>query len=313
MENHTARHFVLQLGSLASLYLSLSFLLVLIFGIINLMFPDAANGYWEVESAHQNVRIGIAMVIVFFPTYLILTRVVNKLRRTETTGAYLSLTKWLVYLSLLVGGGVLLGDLVAVIMTFLEGDLTQRFLFKAAAVFVVIGAAFHYYILDARGYWLKHEDKSIRFAIGATLIVLASLAYGIASIETPSEVREQKLDMTQVNDLQQIQWRIQDYYLTKQKLPESLDELGEPATPQAPEGRAAYQYNVTDDGFELCATFAEPSNPDEFMGGVMAVAEKGLIRNPDNWQHGAGEVCFERVINKDNGNTITPPGQEMKQ
>ncbi|MEN9922388.1 MAG: hypothetical protein RL097_665, partial [Candidatus Parcubacteria bacterium] len=39
MENHTAKHFVLQLGSLASLYLSLSFLLVLLFGVINLIFP----------------------------------------------------------------------------------------------------------------------------------------------------------------------------------------------------------------------------------------------------------------------------------
>ena len=43
MENHTAKHFVLQLGSLVSLYLSLSFLIVLIFGVINKMFPDAAD------------------------------------------------------------------------------------------------------------------------------------------------------------------------------------------------------------------------------------------------------------------------------
>ncbi len=188
MENHTARHFVLQLGSLASLYLSLSFLLVLIFGVINLAFPDATNGYWEIESAHQGVRIGFAMVIVFFPTYLILTRTVNKLRRTETSGAYLSLTKWLVYLSLLVGGGVLLGDLVTVIMTFLEGEITQRFILKAAAVFVVIGAAFHYYILDARGFWLKNEAKSVQFAYGAIAVVIASLAYGFTSIEAPTEV-----------------------------------------------------------------------------------------------------------------------------
>ncbi|MBP9842865.1 MAG: hypothetical protein KBC62_02560 [Candidatus Pacebacteria bacterium] len=306
MENHTARHFVLQLGSLASLYLSLSFLLVLIFGVINLAFPDATNGYWEIESAHQGVRIGFAMVIVFFPTYLILTRTVNKLRRTETSGAYLSLTKWLVYLSLLVGGGVLLGDLVTVIMTFLEGEITQRFILKAAAVFVVIGAAFHYYILDARGFWLKNEAKSVQFAYGAIAVVIASLAYGFTSIEAPTEVREQKLDATQVSDLQQIQWRVQDYYLTNQKLPENLGTLGEPAAPTAPEGRADYKYNVTNEGFELCATFAQPSNPDEFMGGTMPISEKGFIKNPDNWQHGAGETCFSRIINKDNGNNIIP-------
>lgn len=297
MENHTARHFVLQLGSLASLYLSLSFLLVLVFGIINLMFPDAANGYWETESAHQAVRIGFAMVVVFFPTYLILTRTVNRLRRTEVSGAYLSLTKWLVYLSLLVGGGVLLGDLVAVVMTFLEGELTERFLLKALAVFIVIGAAFYYYILDARGYWLTNEKKSVNFGIGTIVIVLAALGYGLASIEAPSSVREQKLDAQQISDLQQIQWRIQDYYLINQKLPEDLRDLGEPAVPQAPEGREAYRYEATAEGFELCATFSAESGPNEWMGG-MAIMEKSLIRNPDNWQHGAGEACFERVINQ---------------
>lgn len=297
MENHTAKHFVLQLGSLVTLYLSLSFLLVLLFGIVNIMFPDAVDGYWQVAGAHSSVRLGIAMVIVFFPTYLALTRAVNKLRRQETGGAYLSLTKWLVYLSLLVAGLVLLGDLVAVIMAFLEGELTQRFLLKALAVFVVIGSAFHYYVLDARGYWLKNEQKSIRFAIGTLLVVFASLAYGFANIETPTEVREQKLDATQVSDLQQIQYRIQDYYVTNNQMPESLEALGEPAVPQAPENRPAYRYTVTSEGFELCATFKEASSPDEWIG-TMAIMEKSLIRNPDNWQHGTGEVCFERVINK---------------
>lgn len=304
MEHHTAKHFVLQLGSLISLYLSLSFLLVLIFGIINIIFPNTADGYWAIEDARSSVRIGIAMVVVFFPTYIILTRIVNKLRRTEKNAAYLTLTKWLVYLSLLVGGGVLLGDLVAVIMTFLEGDLTQRFLLKAFAVFLVIGSAFHYYILDARGYWIKHEAKSVQFGIGAVAVVLVALAYGVTNIETPEAVREQKVDQLQLTDLQQMQYRIQDYAVSNNgTLPETLEALGEPKVAQAPVGRAAYRYNVTNDGFELCATFAQPSNPEEFFVST-PVMEKSLIRNPDNWQHGTGEMCFERVINKEVGNSL---------
>ena len=126
MEHNTAKHFVLQLGSLVSLYLSLTFLLVLLFGAINIIFPDAADYVWEVESAQSQIRIGIAMVIVFFPTYLLITRIVNQARRKEQNGAYLGLTKWLIYLSLLVGGLVLLIDLVVVIMTFLEGEISER-------------------------------------------------------------------------------------------------------------------------------------------------------------------------------------------
>ena len=105
MENHTAKHFVLQLGSLITLYLSIAFLLVLLFNIINLAYPDAADAYWQIESYSDAVRIGIAMLIVFFPAYLILTRQVNQIRRRESSdGSYLGFTKWLVYLSLLVAG-----------------------------------------------------------------------------------------------------------------------------------------------------------------------------------------------------------------
>ncbi len=315
MENHTAKHFVLQLGSLVSLYLSLGFLLSLLFSIINIVFPDAIDDYWTIESNHDMVRISIAMLVVFFPTYLYLTRTVNKIRRTETEGVYLSLTKWLVFLSLLVGGGVLLGDLVAVIMAFLEGEITQRFILKAFAVLVVVGAAFHYYLLDTKGYWTKNESKSVMFGIGALLVVLASIGYGFAHIETPAGVREQKLDAQQVTDLQQLQWRIQDYTATNSKLPETLEALGDGALPKAPEDRTAYTYAVTEEGFELCATFAQPSTENEnyMYQSSIVVGEKMMIKNPDNWQHGAGEVCFKRIVNKEGTEPILPPGQMMKQ
>ncbi len=301
MENHTAKHFVLQLGSLVSLYLSLGFLLTLLFSIINIMFPDAIDNYWAIESAHSSVRIGIAMVLVFFPTYLLLTRTVNKMRRSEAGGAYLVLTKWLVYLSLLIGGGVLLGDLVAVIMTFLEGEITQRFILKALAVFVVVGAAFYYYILDAKGFWLKNEQKSILFAFGAIVVVLISLGFGFKNIETPSEVRERKLDAQQITDLQQLQWRIQDHAVVNSAVPASLDQLSNGAVTAAPEDRPAYRYNVTAEGFELCATFAQPSSDSEnFMYQTSVVPEaKMMVKNPDNWQHEAGEVCFKRIVTQD--------------
>jgi Domain of unknown function (DUF5671) len=300
MENHTAKNFALQLGSLASLYISLSFLIVLIFGIINILYPDAASDYWMVEQAHSSVRLGIAMVIVFFPTYLVLTRMVNSARRSENNGVYLALTKWLIYLSLLVGGAVLLGDLVAVIMSFLEGELTQRFILKAGALFIIVGVAFYYYILDARGHWLTDERKSIMFAIAATLVVAASVGYGFTHIDTPSAVREQKLDATQVTDLQQLQWRIQDHAVVNGTLPGSLEELSNGTIPTAPEERPDYEYKVTADGFELCATFAQASTDSEnymYQGSVM-IDEKMMIKNPDNWQHEAGAGCFKRIINQ---------------
>jgi len=304
MENHTAKHFALQLGSLISLYLSLSFLIALVFGIITILYPDPANGSYEVVSAESTVRLGIAMVIVFFPAYLILTRTVNKLRRTDT-GAYIGITKWLIYLSLLAGGLALLGDLVAVVMNFLDGELTLRFVLEAATVFIVVGAAFYYYFLDAKGYWMQHESRSVQFGAATVVVVLVAIVTGFMHIQMPTAVREQKLDTQAVSDLQTIQWRVQDYYATNKKLPDTLDALGTPALPTAPAGRGAYTYKVTSDGFSLCATFAQESKATDYVGSA-PVMEKGLIRNGDNWQHGTGEVCFNRILNPiDNGGTAT--------
>jgi type II secretory pathway pseudopilin PulG len=299
MENHTAKHFVLQLSSLVFLYLSLSFLVVLAFGIINILHPDAANGVWETEAAVSSVRVGIAVLIVFFPAYLVVTRIVNKLRRDSATGSYLSLTKWLIYLSLLIGGGVLLGDLAVVVMTFLEGEITQRFVLKAATVLVVVGAAFHYYILDARGFWMKNEEKSILYAVGAIFVVLAALAFGFTKIDTPNSVREQKLDERQIEDLRMIQNAVQQYYYLNTSVPNTLEEIATIGTiPTAPEGRADYRYNKTEKGFELCATFTEDSMPGRYTDYYNVPVEKGTILNSENWQHKTGEVCFERVINQ---------------
>lgn len=296
--NNTPKHFALQLGSLISLYLSLSFLLVLLFGIINLKFPDATEGYWAIESASSSVRLGIAMVIVFFPTYLVLTRLVNKERRTKNADQYLSLTKWLIYASLTLGIGALLVDLAVVIMAFLEGEITTRFIYKAAAVVVVLGAAVHYYILDARGYWLSHESKSIMFGIGAGIVAFTAVAFGFSYVESPAGARAMRLDYQQVTDLRNIQWQVDSYMsLSSSSLPATLEEAYQDSgatLPVAPEDREPYSYEVTDRGFSLCATFAYDSVPDEFTQSF--VDPMARIKNPEQWNYTAGRYCFDRIV-----------------
>lgn len=306
MEKHTAKHFVLQLGSLISLYLSLSFLLVLLFGVINLTFPDIAEGVWRIEGAASSVRIGIAIVLVFFPTYIILTRQVNKIRREEKDGSYLGLTKWLIYLSLLVGGIVMLADLVSVLMAFLEGEITQRFVLKATAVLVVVGAAFNYYLMDAKGYWLDNERRSIIFGSIVAAFVLASVILGLQHIDTPSEVREKNLDSIQVNDLRDIQWRVIVHLSVNNELPETLEDIYvDEKIPAAPEGREDYSYELIDNGFNLCATFLSKSNPDKYpydrqpnlMDGATSVP---TVINAKGWSHDRGYVCFKNeLLNKE--------------
>lgn len=294
METNTARNFALQLGSLIALYISLSAVIAVLFGVINIAYPDAIENYWEYDGAQQGIRFGIAMLIVFFPTYIILTRMVNQIRRKET-GTYLTLTKWLVYLSLLVGGGILLGDFVAVILMYLNGEITLRFILKAVTLSAVIGSAFYYYILDARGYWNKHEDKSKLFAAGAGIAAIVVLVLGFINSDTPQEARQMRFDQQQITDLSDMQWRIEDHYRIENSLPENIEMLyiGIDA-PTTPEGRMAYRYTVTEaTAYELCATFAFASSNKS----ADAPLFEGSQKNPyNNWDHGAGETCFERTV-----------------
>ena len=284
MEN-TAKNFALQLGSLVSLYVSIGALIALLFGMITVQYPDVAQGYWEVDSATSSIRFSIALLVVFFPTYLILTRLVNLIRRTEH-GVYLTLTKWLIYISLLIGGAILLGDLVFVLNSFLNGELTTRFVLKALAFFVVVGTGFVYYLFDARGYWQTHEKQSIQYGAIVTIAVITSLIFGFMNIQAPAEVREMKIDSIQLMDLQNIQSRIEEAYSITGKLPVSTDILFVGIeSPKASEGREAYTYTVTSPTtFELCAEFAYPSSKSEQMQYTQPMPQEGMImKNPYNW------------------------------
>lgn len=293
---HTAKNFVLQLGSLIALYISLSAIATVAFGIINILFPDEVWSTWQYTGAQDQIRFGIALLIVFFPTYLILTRLVNKARRTAK-GAYLTLTKWLIYLSLLVGGGILLGDFVAVIWTFLNGEITVRFILKALTLLVVIGTAFTYYILDAREYWKENESASKMYGLGATAIVIVLITLGFFNIETPQAVRDIQLDAQQVQDLDIIQWRVAEYYQLNGSLPETLNDVYDGVKqPTAPADREEYTYHVTGaTQFELCATFVKESITNEFARPYVSSATD-TIKNPYNWDHGTGRVCFSRSV-----------------
>lgn len=300
MQNNTAKHFVLQLGSIITLYLSISFLLVLLFSIINLLYPDAIEGYWQIESSSSSVRTAIAMLVVFFPTYLVLTRKVNNIHRKETNHTYLGLTKWLIYLSLLLAGGVLLGDLVTVILAFLNGELTTRFLLKAGVLVIVVGGAFYYYLRETQGHWLKNERGSIIYAAIMGLVVIASVVTGFFFTEAPSSVREAKLDDQQVQSLREIQWYLEEQISINgsSTLPSTLEEAyGEFPVPAAPESREAYSYEITEKGFNLCATFSKNSDQSGDLG-YRPITEPGMkIKNSENWNYKEGRYCFERIVN----------------
>ena len=299
MQTNTARNFALQLGSLLALYVSLSALITLIFGLVDTILPDVLS----YGSPSWQIRFGIAMLAVFFPTYIALTRMVNKIRRVENEGAYLSLTKWLIYLSLLIGGGILLGDFVMTILAFLNGEITTSFVLKALTFVVVIGSACAYYVLDAKGYWLTHEKESKMYGMSMAAVVVVAIVLGFTHIDLPMAERAKQLDATRVQNLSEMQNQIGEYYRVKQALPVNTDDLGSIGfgyvPPVDPETNMEYGYTVkASSTFEVCANFTTESNENDKNNMSAYPYPTGVITG-GTWAHKTGNVCFTRTIDPD--------------
>ena len=108
-----------------------------------------------------------------------------------------------------------------------------------------------------------------------------------------------------MQDLQNIQWQVVNYWQQKEKLPATLAELNDPIAnniiPLDPQTKEAYEYASTGArSFKLCATFAIEGGTNVLQGRTMAVPTEPVPVNgkevQDNWQHAAGKVCFDRTI-----------------
>lgn len=298
----TPKDFFLWLGAMVALYVSAVSLIVLIHQYITYFFPSPLD-YGDAYSGA--FRFAIASLVVFFPLYIVLTRMVHQDIRRVPEKKELWVRKWLVVITLFIAGLTIAGDLVALVNTFLNGELTIRFALKALVIFVVLGAAFWYYLEELRGRWEREEKNSKMIGGLVTLIVLVTVIGGFFIIGSPQSQRSIRLDQDRVYDLQNIQYQVTYYWQQKQKLPSGIADLEDPlmgfVAPRDPETGAMYVYEVTGAmSFKLCAEFDSPSQNMKPSAPIRGDAQN------ENWQHEEGEKCFERTIDPE----LFPPNTQ---
>ncbi|MDO8466835.1 MAG: hypothetical protein Q7S83_01705 [bacterium] len=138
-------------------------------------------------------------------------------------------------------------------------------------------------------------------------IVATSVVAGFFIVGSPKTARLFEQDNQRLSSLQMIQSEIINFWINKARLPKMLSELEDDIRgvriPSDPETGAPYTYTVTGaESFKLCAVFAKPSlistrsNISPKPIPAMYYAEPYA---QDNWQHGEGEVCFDRTIDKE--------------
>lgn len=142
--------------------------------------------------------------------------------------------------------------------------------------------------------------RSLFLYLSLAVAVLA-IGVGLYMSGSPTRARAQRYDQQRTNDLQQISYALDQYWMTKSSLPTTLEDLlaardqyyisslRDPRTQEMYEYR---QLTLTGTGsYELCAVFETETG----------TSSAGLTRpmDPLFWQHGAGRTCFPLQVRGD--------------
>ncbi len=294
----TPKDFFLNLGVIVSLYVGVVSWLALLFQLIDKSFPDILEHAYQGDFYSSGARGAIATLVIVFPLFLWLSKVLRKNFIENPEKKEIGLRKWLVHITLFLAGAAIVVDLIILINAFLGGELSTRFILKIVAVLIVASIIFGFYLSDLK----KKEWTNKRWpSILISLLVLSTLIWGFSSVGSPFNQRLVRIDERKINDLSSIQWQIISFWQSKGRLPESLSELADPISgfqiPADPETGAPYLYRVVKpDSFEFCANFNLASQDQKLDKAAPKVAIDGYS---SNWTHEAGKVCFSRSIDRE--------------
>ena len=282
---------------------------ILVFQYINVYFPDLLNDYYFSPSNYYgSIRQSLATLIVIFPLYIWVSRFLKKDIEENPEKRELKIRRWLLYLTVFAAALVIIGDLVALINTFLEGELTARFVLKVLTIFFVAGSVFSHYYFELRELKTKPKKRfdgmKIYTWIVVAIVVLA-IVFGFFVAGSPQNQRTVRYDERRVQDLSSLQGQIINYWQKKNELPKNLDEMANDilgiVIPRDPKTGVAYEYKTLGSlKFELCATF-ETSSSDINTASPKAVPMMYPYSGGEmqTWKYNAERTCFQRTIDPD--------------
>ena len=129
---------------------------------INRAVPDATQNLYGYDNSSE-LAFSLARLIVAYPVYLWLMRNLNRELARHREKHFSGVRKWLTYLTLLIVSLIGIGTLIAFLTSFLRGELTARFVLKAAVVLVIDGGILSYYLS-----WLGRTPSRTSAIAGAT-------------------------------------------------------------------------------------------------------------------------------------------------
>jgi hypothetical protein len=291
-----ARDAFFHLLTFVALYTSVISLIILFFDYIGILFPDAALQTYPGmdDGTLSSIRWAIAAIIVSFPLFFWLSRILLKEMQMHVEKAASGVRRWLTYLTLFVTAAALMGDVITLVFYFLDGELSTRFVLKVLVILLLAGCSFTYYFLALRTPPMQAKQTGLnrKFAWLALFIVAVAVVWGIVLAGSPASQRAKQFDDRRVEDLRGISSEIGNIVFNGKMgapnatmvnpIPKTLDEVAAKAMYQKPaiadpETSQPYEFTVQSaKQYQLCATFnaARDLTYDVF------------------WNHPVGHYCY---------------------
>lgn len=253
------------------------------------------TGYGQAWNLTE-VTWSLAAILVAFPIYLLISRVVAGDVAAHPERQDSAVRKWLTYLALVIAACVFMGDLIQVLSYLLQGELRSQFIAKSLVVLALSGGVFVYYFGGLRKTDERAQRKGRdRIAAGvSTAFVALGVVFGFLQLGTPRVQREMRADNERVQELFRLSSEIDIYWTAHgSQLPASLEELADGRYADPLTG-ARYEYRAEQGSrYVLCARFQRKSDTRDTGAG------------PDPWVHPSGHFCYQ--LDARVGNSQLPP------
>ncbi|MBT6254321.1 hypothetical protein HOI83_03780 [Candidatus Uhrbacteria bacterium] len=301
----SAKDVFLYLLMIIMLAVGVSFFVSLLWQYITVQLPDPLDYYRS--GSFDIMRNAISALVIVWPVLLLTSWMINKDLSIESAKQNIWVRKWLLYLTLFVASLTVIIDLITLMNSFLGGELTGRFFLKVLTILVVAVSVFAYYLWELRRDVKKKTNVHKIVGISSSAVVVACIIAGFFIVGTPAEQRAIRFDENRVSDLASIQGEVISYWVQKDALPESLNEITNSINgyiaPTDPDSDEPYTYKTTGDlSFQLCATFVTSQDADGEYKGVSVPRGYEYDRlgaSSYAWDHEIGETCFDRTIDPD--------------
>jgi len=261
---------------------------MILFQIINKFFTDKAIDY-VARFSQGPLKFGIASAVILTPIFLAVSAWLHRNYKMGKLNHQSGIHRWLTYLMLLVSALTIIGRLIYQLFRFLDGDYAMAVILKTLVILAIAGGIFGYYLYDlVRRDFSKKSSVSILAMSLVIVVALASVIGGFIVIDSPATSRSVKFDEQRVNDLTDLDNRINLYYKENQELPEDLSaprfsQFKDPVTDQP------YEYQILgEEKFELCAIFDLKANTED--------SDYRYYADRDWYYHEAGRQCFETSV-----------------